>query len=151
MDDYACTCPQCYQKRRREAVKAVVFAHYGLQCACCGATDDLTIDHVNGGGEIHRQQLFGDTWDVSLQFYRWLITQGFPPEYQTLCVRCNASKGTGPACRIEHMADPDTKQCIICHAVKPLDDFHHNSREHDGHDTRCKGCKSEADRGRQRG
>ena len=28
--------------------EAQVFDHYRLRCACCGAIDDLTIDHVTG-------------------------------------------------------------------------------------------------------
>ena len=72
-----------------------VFGHYGRQCACCGSEDDISIDHVNGGGEEHRNQLGG-----SVALYRWLIANDFPAGYQTLCRRCNSSKWTGTTCRL---------------------------------------------------
>ena len=36
-------------------------------------------------------------------FYGWLIANGFPPGYQTLCRPCNASKADSPACRLDHL------------------------------------------------
>jgi hypothetical protein len=92
-----------WRAAHRANAKARVFGHYGRSCACCGSTTVLSIDHANGGGGDHRRALFGsDT--ASLQFWRWLIAQGFPDGYQTLCRRCNASKGTGPACRMHAAA-----------------------------------------------
>ncbi len=82
--------------------RAAVFAHYGTACACCGTTGRLTIDHVNGGGAEHREQLFGTARKGGTPFYRWLIRQGFPDGYQVLCAACNASKQTGERCRINH-------------------------------------------------
>lgn len=34
------------------------------------------------------------------------------------------------------------KKCTGCKIEKPLDDFHRNSKKLDGHETRCKSCKS---------
>ena len=90
------------QRARDDALRARIFAHYGTSCACCGATEDLCIDHVNGGGKDHRIELFGRN-NVSLQLYRWLIEQGFPEGYQTLCRPCNTSKRDGERCRLEHV------------------------------------------------
>jgi hypothetical protein len=78
-----------------------VFAHYGTACACCGTTEDLSIDHVNGGGSQHREEL---NCKGGVHFYFWLIDRGFPEGYQTLCVPCNSSKADGPSCRLVHHA-----------------------------------------------
>ena len=87
----------------RAEVRALVFGHYGMACACCGTTESLTIDHINGDGEQHRLELFGESQGRGgSQFYAWLVRQGFPPGYQTLCRPCNASKDKGRCCRIDH-------------------------------------------------
>lgn len=87
-------------KRDREAV----FAHYGTSCACCGDTENLTIDHVNGGGNAHRRELSGRdaAGGGGVLFYRWLVKQGFPAGYQTMCRRCNRSKSDGEHCILRH-------------------------------------------------
>jgi hypothetical protein len=87
--------------RHREKLRDQVFDHYGRACACCGATENLQIDHVDGGGTAHRITLFGYRGETYM-FYRWLIRQGFPPGYQTLCGPCNSSKHAGLACRLDH-------------------------------------------------
>jgi hypothetical protein len=93
---------------RREAVRAAVLAHYSPdptpQCACCRITDDLTIDHVNGGGTAHRGEVLGNPTG-SYGFYRWLIRENYPPGYQVLCRPCNASKAGGTRCRLVHVSD----------------------------------------------
>jgi hypothetical protein len=55
----------------------------------------LEIDHVLGNGKEHREELnivFGE------QFYRWLVRNNFPDDYQTLCSSCNGAKGRGKEC-----------------------------------------------------
>lgn len=86
-------------RRYHDSTKATVLDHYGRSCACCGSTENPTIDHVNGGGEAHRREI-GQS-----QLYRWLIRNGFPEGFQTLCSPCNCSKGTGTACRINHQPE----------------------------------------------
>ena len=99
-DDWCRDCQTAASRAVRAAARAAVFSHYGRACACCGTTGQLTIDHVNGGGGGHRRRLrLHGVW-----FYRWLIREGFPPGYQTLCRPCNSSKGEGSACRIDHAA-----------------------------------------------
>lgn len=94
------------QRRRYAEWRDQVFAHYGTACACCGVSDRLTIDHVDGGGGDHRQQLRGKRGGGGgAWFYRWLIRQGFPDGYQTLCQPCNRSKGAQESCSLQH--DPD--------------------------------------------
>lgn len=81
-------------------VKAEVLEHYGTVCACCGTTEDLTIDHPNGDGYAHREELFGNGRSGGGKFYRWLKQNDFPPGYQTLCRSCNSSKQQYGACKL---------------------------------------------------
>jgi hypothetical protein len=90
------------QRRYRDRIRGQVLDHYGHTCACCGTAENLTIDHVNGGGSEHRVELFGRANADNARFYRWLIKEGFPPGFQTLCQPCNSSKKDGAACRIDH-------------------------------------------------
>lgn len=77
-------------RRARLNLKLRVFAHYGLKCVRCGFTDvrALSIDHVNGGGCAHRQQI----GKHGTGFYQWLVRNGFPDGYQTLCMNCQYIK-----------------------------------------------------------
>jgi len=85
------------RKRRARAVAAIaVFSHYGTVCACCGTAEQLTIDHVNGDGRQHRQEI------GNMNLHRWLIANGFPDGFQTLCGRCNRSKGNGLRCQMHY-------------------------------------------------
>jgi hypothetical protein len=95
--------PEKYRARYddwHESLRDKVFGHYGRQCACCGSTEQLAIDHVNGGGGRHRAEV-GPTSD---RIYYWLVTNGFPSGFQTLCKSCNSSKGNGESCRLNHAA-----------------------------------------------
>lgn len=78
-------------------LKAAVLDHYGRSCACCGATERLTVDHINGDGNVHRAEV-GGGWAI----YRWLVNNGFPDGFQILCLRCNVSKKRGTHCRLKH-------------------------------------------------
>jgi hypothetical protein len=90
------------QAATKDRLRAAVFGHYGTVCACCGATEKLSIDHVDGDGGEHREELSGGAEAGGHHFYRWLVKNGFPPGYQTLCLPCNQSKGQGERCRIDH-------------------------------------------------
>ncbi len=102
------------QEKRREAgrryharLRDQVFDHYGRICACpgCGAAGRLTIDHIDGNGRVHREELFGRSRENgSRRLYRWLVSNGFPPGFQVLCAPCNSSKRHAPACRLDHAA-----------------------------------------------
>jgi hypothetical protein len=92
-----------HDHERHESIRAAVFDHYGRSCQCCGAADQLTIDHVNGGGAEHREELFGKGRAAgSTAMYLWLIRNGFPPGFQPLCRPCNRSKGRGECCQLDH-------------------------------------------------
>lgn len=90
-----------YGRKWNEANRKAVFDHYGWSCACCGTSDDLTIDHVNGDGREHRTK--GGLSRGGSPFHRWLVASGFPDGFQTLCRRCNRSKGPGERCQIDHV------------------------------------------------
>ncbi len=66
--------------------KLKVLTHYGNgKCACvrCGFEDmrALSIDHINGSGAKHIKSLLKN-------FYDWLIENGYPEGYRTLCFNC---------------------------------------------------------------
>jgi hypothetical protein len=93
-------------RRRAAQRKALVLAHYGEECACCGTTARLSIDHIDGGGGAHRRELYGDPRKGGGQFIDWLISNGFPSGYQILCVPCNTSKGERERCSLNHGSKP---------------------------------------------
>lgn len=88
-------------RRSRQRMKDLVFDRYGRACACCGATEKLTIDHVGGGGKTHRLQIFGRN-QAGAQFYSWLVRNGLPEGYQALCRPCNSSKADDERCTLDH-------------------------------------------------
>ena len=62
---------------------------YGGGCACCGETEYtfLTVDHINGGGKAHRQEVGRST----AALHRWLRNNGYPKEdFRILCFNCNS-------------------------------------------------------------
>lgn len=81
-----------YNKTLHINKKTIVIEHYGGKCACCGETEIsfLTMDHVNGGGNQHRKEIFNGNKHGNI--YPWLITNGFPSDFQILCWNCNLSK-----------------------------------------------------------
>jgi len=89
-------CRLCNNKRKAEAGKRLrldVLTHYSSgtpKCACCGETilEFLALDHINGGGQIHRKEI-GSGHSLS----RWLIRTGYPEGFQILCHNCNCAKG----------------------------------------------------------
>ena len=84
----------------RQRIRQAVFDHYGWSCACCGTTK-ISVDHVNGDGRRHREELGIKTGGMT-QVYSWLIANRFPPGFQTLCGPCNSSKADGERCRLAH-------------------------------------------------
>ncbi len=80
-------------KRIIEQQKRLVISHYSnetMRCVKCGFSDirALSIDHINGGGRKHAQELR----KVGTIFYRWLIKNNFPEGFQVLCMNCNYIK-----------------------------------------------------------
>lgn len=83
---------------RRDRLRQAALDAYGHQCTCCGlGMDDifLTFDHVLGGGAEHRRKLKlhgGET------LHKWLLDEGYPPDFQVLCWSCNGAKRLYPSC-----------------------------------------------------
>lgn len=93
----------------RAALKQQVFEHYGEACACCGATEKLTVDHIHGDGKRHRQEMGG----LGKTIHAWLVRNNFPPGFQILCSSCNRSKQGGPYCRLHNQARYEAVVAII--------------------------------------
>ena len=66
-----------------------VINHYGGKCTCCGEDEleFLCIDHINGGGKKHREEI------NSTNIYTWLINNNYPEGFRVLCHNCNMSLG----------------------------------------------------------
>jgi hypothetical protein len=113
--------------------RAMVFAHYGTSCECCGESNPgfLTIDHINGCTKEERKEQ-GLGWS----FYAWLVKNDFPEGFRTLCANCNYGRASnlGGACphklkkRNKNVYHRKTKakvfahygrQCICCGESNP--------------------------------
>jgi hypothetical protein len=77
------------QRIRREVINA-----YGGACAQCGVADIrcLQLDHVNGGGSAHRNEVMGTKNTAGIGFYAKMRQQGYPPGLQVLCANCHMIK-----------------------------------------------------------
>ena len=82
-DSHLVACRESYYKAKEK-----VFDHYGRKCKGCGFDDPraLSIDHKDSDGADHRRKLGG------VNFYRWLVRQGFPDNFQVLCMNCQFIK-----------------------------------------------------------
>lgn len=72
---------------RRKTDREEAISHYGGRCYCCGEMtfEFLAIDHINGGGQLHRREIKrGDICG-------WLKMKGYPEGFRVLCHNCNAS------------------------------------------------------------
>lgn len=92
-------CDPCMQIRIRHKLKLkqIVLDTYG-PCACCGESEPafLCVDHVAGGGNTQREQVFGHKKAGGIMMYRWLIKNDFPEGFQVLCFNCNCAKQYNP-------------------------------------------------------
>lgn len=83
-------------KLYRRELKQKVLERYGKACVFCGYEDirALQIDHINDNGADERKLLGGQ--NVSgWRFYQYLVANGLPNGYQTLCANCNMIKQLG--------------------------------------------------------
>lgn len=89
-DEIVRTRSQSSQSRTR--LKYEVMSHYSggkPACSCCGETapEFLVVDHVEGGGTQHREQIGGG----GARICQWLKKNGYPSGYRVLCANCNQS------------------------------------------------------------
>lgn len=70
---------------------------------CCGEgnVEFLTLDHIEGNG--HAERLANPRRGV--QFYGWLIRQGYPKGYRILCFNCNCARGIHGYCPHERQKE----------------------------------------------
>jgi hypothetical protein len=82
-------------------LRIAVINHYGGKCVCCGENniEFLAIDHIDGGGNKHRNELGGG----GSRFYLWARKNNYPEGYQVLCHNCNMAKGFYGECPHERM------------------------------------------------
>jgi len=80
-----------FKMLHRERDRNIIYEAYGNKCACCGETEKgfFTVDHVNNDGHTERKN---GRYTSGSQFYRQIIQQNFPPNYQILCYNCNMGR-----------------------------------------------------------
>lgn len=88
-------------KARHRKNRQEVISHYGGKCACCGESvfEFLSIDHINGDGRKHREQI--KTQDIC----DWLRKNKYPEGFRVLCFNCNCAIGFHGYCPHEYKKD----------------------------------------------
>jgi hypothetical protein len=94
-------CPVCQERgaqkaaARRYRCKRACIDHFGGKCACCGEEKlaFLTLDHMDGNGNLHRQEAAANAGAGSA-FYATLVRNKFQTQYalQVLCWNCNMGR-----------------------------------------------------------
>ena len=94
-DKFLATQKRGYAKMRLETL--VRYCGDPPECACCGETEVvfLAIDHISGGGNIHRRKIDPDGKIGGNGFGYWLKKNGWPKGFQVLCFNCNWAKSHG--------------------------------------------------------
>ena len=80
-------------RQHKLKAKKIILERYGKSCVKCGFDDirALHLDHIENNGAEERKSLGGQKFSGS-NFYLYLIKQGLPDGYQTLCANCNFIK-----------------------------------------------------------
>lgn len=79
-------------KKYRDKLRNLVYMHYSnglMKCNCCGESTYrfLTLDHINGGGNKHRELVGGP-----IAVLKDIIDKGYPEGFQILCYNCNCGR-----------------------------------------------------------
>jgi len=87
---------KAYQRAWLQSLRREVLDHYGGICACCGEAtlEFLSLDHKNGGGTKHRQELGLRGSGI----WAWVKRENFPDMFQVLCHNCNQAIGYYGSC-----------------------------------------------------
>jgi hypothetical protein len=99
------------RKKRNIRDKKNALEKYGgipPKCACCGEChlEFLTIDHMNGGGNVHRKEIGGGSGGI----YRWLRNKKWPDGFRVLCINCNYSIGLFGYCPHQKEEENEPRQ-----------------------------------------
>jgi hypothetical protein len=95
------SCHRDFNKMMGQWRKLLALMHYspgpdGPVCACKGCDsrniEFLVIDHVDGGGNLHRKQI------KNKSIYLWLKNNNYPSGFRVLCWNCNNSRGSFGYC-----------------------------------------------------
>jgi hypothetical protein len=93
------------ERERRIAVHREAIAHYGGACYCCGETAPLflSLDHINGGGVVHRKTLGYVRIEV------WAKRNDYPDILRVACHNCNFGSYIGAGlCWHQHILQGTT-------------------------------------------
>lgn len=74
----------------RDSLREEWLTAYGRKCECCGESNwkFLTIEHANGDGKSHREQV-----GTGVFMLKSMRREGWPRDrYQLLCFNCNSGK-----------------------------------------------------------
>jgi hypothetical protein len=107
-------CRSCHVKdsiERSRKIRQLTLEHYGgnpPKCACCGEsnTEFLVIDHINGNGNKHREEI------KNCPIHTHLKARGFPDGYRVLCANCNHSLGIWGYC--PHQLNSGSEKVLSC-------------------------------------
>ena len=85
-----------YQRDWIQALRKEVLDHYGGTCVCCGEfrLPFLSLDHKDGGGNKHRNELGLRGSGI----WAWAKRARYPDLFQVLCHNCNQAKGYYGVC-----------------------------------------------------
>lgn len=85
------------ERKSRRKLKEDAVARLGGKCVCCGEKEMefLTVDHVNGGGKKHREDLKKAGKSPTQAIYRELRDAADVSMYRLLCWNCNSSAHFG--------------------------------------------------------
>lgn len=90
------------QCKLRRALKLEAIAKFGGKCMCCGEKryQFLTIDHVDGDGADHREELVGKRGVAPSQWLRKLKKAGWKTDrrLQVLCHNCHNAEDLFGGC-----------------------------------------------------
>ena len=83
------------KKEQYHKLRKLIIEHYGGKCNCCGENhyEFLVIDHVNGSGTKERKKI-----GAANNFYRKIIKENYPKDYQILCANCNMARRNNGVC-----------------------------------------------------
>lgn len=88
---YCALCESNRAKLARQRARFETLCYYSQNppfCNCCkeDRLEFLSIDHINGGGKAHIQE-------IGYNLVRWLRKNNYPEGYRVLCMNCNFSIG----------------------------------------------------------